>query len=108
VSGQWSALINLLKVVCDGHLEAYLAFKANNAAVFAENQLNESALEQKIKVLTLCSLGAQTANRVVSYEAISTALKIDVDEVELWVIEAISQNLIDGTIDQVNSAVTFS
>ena len=37
-----------------------------------------------------------------------SALKIAAEEVELWVIEAISQNLINGSIDQLNSTVTIT
>lgn len=108
MSAQLSALTNLLKILCDGSLDDFLVFKAANAQVFADSKLNATDLETKIKLLTLCSLAAQAANRTISYQTISSALKIAAEEVELWVIEAISQNLINGSIDQLNSTVTIT
>lgn len=108
ISAQWSALTNLLKILCDGSLSDFLAFKTANAQVFADNKLDAAELEKKVKLLTLCSLAAQASNGTISYQAISTALKIPVEEVELWVIEAISHNLIHASIDQLKSAVTIT
>ena len=107
LSAQTAPLLKLLQIICDGNLDDFLAFKTANANVFTQNGLSASDVEQKVKVLTLSALGAQAADRVVSYAAISASLKIELEEVELWVIEAIAQNLVDATIDQINSSITF-
>lgn len=98
----------MLKIICDGSLDDFITFKTNNRAVLVDNKLDETTLEQNIRLLTLASLAANASNRVVTFQSISTALKVTMDEVELWVIEAIAHNLINGSIDQVNSSVTIT
>ncbi len=61
-----------------------------------------------MKLLSICSLAAQATNKIVSYQTIATTLKISNDEVEDWIIDAISQNLIDGSMDQTNNTLTVS
>jgi translation initiation factor 3 subunit M len=58
-----------------------------------------------MKLLTLCSLcGTSTNNKNLSYSIIASGLKINQDEVENWIIDAIGQNLIDGSMDQLNNS----
>jgi translation initiation factor 3 subunit M len=105
---QWSHLVQLLKIICDGSLEDFLTFKNTHRASLLDNKLDESALEQNIRLLTISSLAANSSNRLVSFQSISAALKVPEDEVEMWVIEAIAHNLINGSIDQVNSTVAVT
>jgi len=58
---------------------------------------------KKIKLLTLVSLAS--ANSSVPYAHIAQELKIDEDQVETWVITAITENLIDAKIDQRSKTV---
>jgi translation initiation factor 3 subunit M len=101
------SLVALLRIICDGSLEEYLAFQTANASLFATYKLDTSAIERNIKLLALCSLAAQATDKTVTYEAIRAALKIDLSEVELWTIEAISENLLEASIDQLTSTVTI-
>jgi hypothetical protein len=60
-----------------------------------------------MKLLTLCSLCSTAAqNKVLSYAVIAQGLKIDVSEVEEWIIDAIGMNLIDGSMDQLAATLT--
>lgn len=59
-----------------------------------------------MKLLTLCSLAAQATDKVLTFGAIQSALQVDAAEVELWVIEAIGERLLEASIDQLNSTVT--
>jgi translation initiation factor 3 subunit M len=101
------SLVALLRIICDGSLEEYLTFQTANVSLFATYKLDASVIERNIKLLALCSLAAQATDKTVTYEAIRIALKIDLSEVELWTIEAISENLLDASIDQLTSTVTI-
>ncbi len=98
----------MLRIICDGNLDDFNNFRSNHRALMIDNKLDESKLEHNIRLLTLTSLAGNASNRVVPFQTISTALKIQLDEVELWVIEAIAHNLINGSLDQVNSTLTVT
>ena len=57
VQGTWSALLTLLKILCDGSLDDFNSFRTSHAAILKENNLSEAVLEHKVKLLALCSLG---------------------------------------------------
>lgn len=100
-------LMELLKIVVDGALPEYLAFQTAQQAVFAQYKLDAEALERSVKLLTLSSLAAQASDKQLTFGAIQTALQIDEAEVELWVIEAIAEKLLEASIDQLNATVTI-
>jgi hypothetical protein len=66
--------VELLKIICTGTLEEYLAFEKANKAFLAEQGINHGELEYSMKLLALCSLGAQ--QQVLSYDLIATTLKV--------------------------------
>ena len=100
-------LVELLKIVVDGALPEYLAFQTAHKAVFAQYQLDAEALERSVKLLTLSSLAAQASDKQLTFGAIQAALQIDEAEVELWVIEAIAEKLLEASIDQLSATVTI-
>lgn len=109
VSGDSAKLLSLLKILCDGSLEEFSSFSKSNADIFASHKLNSNDLEHNMRILTLCSLAAQVSpKREISFADISTALKVDISEVELWVVEAIAAGLLDASIDQLQSMVTVT
>lgn len=50
-------------------------------------ELDKTQLGQKIRLLTLATLGFENIGRELSYSKIATALQIDSSEVERWVID---------------------
>ena len=58
------------------------------------------------RTLTLVSLGH--ANKELAYSAIAEALRVPVDEVEVWVMNAIGNGLITAKMDQVREVVAVS
>lgn len=100
-------LVDLLKIIVDGALPEYLAFQTANKAVFAQHSLDAEALERAVKLLTLSSLAAQAVDKQLAFGAIESGLQIDAAEVELWVIEAIAEKLLEASIDQLNGTVTI-
>lgn len=109
VTGEAAKLAALLKILCNGSLEEFDAFRASNGALFSSHSLSAEDLEHKLRVLTLCSLAAQNCpKRELSFAALSAALKVDIAEVELWVVEAVASGLLVASIDQLQSTVTVN
>lgn len=63
-------------------------------------------IEYKMKLLAIASLAAQASNQVLAYSVIANTLKIPLEEVEDWIIDAISQSLVDGSMDQISNTFT--
>lgn len=53
----------------------------------------------------ICTLDTQTTN--FSYAELSSLLNIDVDDIEMWAIEAIQNKIIDAKIDQANEHIVI-
>lgn len=118
ISATLKPLVELLKIICDGSLTDYIAFREANASLFSTYQLDEADLEHEIKLLTLCSLAAQAVDKTVTFAAVRSVLQLapvtattESDgndyEVEMWVIEAISERLLEASIDQLSSTITI-
>lgn len=72
-----------------------------------QHGIDEEALAHEMKLLTISSLAAQVNDKTLTFESIQSHLSIGPDEVELWIIEAIAEKLIDGSIDQLNEKVSI-
>lgn len=107
LSANLQPLVDLLKIICDGSLPEFLAFSSKSAAIFSKNSLDVSSLEHNIKLLALCTLAAQSSEKVLTFATIQNELRIPAEEVELWVIEAIGEKLMDASIDQISGSVTI-
>jgi translation initiation factor 3 subunit M len=85
-----------------------LAFANAHKALFTQYALDMNDLEYKMKLLTLATLASQltSAERVLTFQQITDALQIPTDEVEIWVIDAIGNHLLDASIDQLAGIVT--
>ena len=105
-TGALGTLVELLRIICTGTMDQYIAFEAANKAVFATHGIVSSEVEHSIRLLTLCSLGARQST--LTYEVIATALKVDVNDVEMWVVEAISLGLLEASMDQFGAVVTVN
>ena len=107
-----SSLLQLLTIICDGSSDDFEAFRAANKSLLNTYKLDEDLIAHNLKLLALCSLAAESGAgskevSVVSFQAIQKLLKVDENEVELWVIEAIADNLIEASIDQLNGVVNI-
>lgn len=107
-SAKLLSLVELLRIVCDGSLAEYNAYRQQNATEFSSNNIDADELERNMKLLTLCSLAAQAKDKVVPISTIKEVLNVDDDEVEMWVIDAIAEKLIEASIDQLAGTVTIT
>ncbi len=56
----------------------------------------------------LTRLAAQSTEKTLTFAAIRAALKVEEADVELWTIEAISEGLLEASIDQLTSTVNIT
>lgn len=100
-------LFELLNIVSNKTLSEYTAFqKAAGAAFFTDNKLDEQDLEVTLRLFTLCAFPASFDE--VSYATIASKLAINEDEVEAWVVKAITSHLVSAKVDQLKRSVVIS
>jgi len=97
-------IYQLVKLFAEENIDSYETFKKDNSDIFTSLDLSEEECSRKIKLLTLTSLACEKKN--ISYADIQQALHIEADQVEGWIIEAISANLIDAKLNQINETIT--
>lgn len=107
-------LIELLRIFCIGTVDEYLKFHNTNQEVFSKFEICHETSLKSMRLLGLCVLAARSttsasSTQVLAYSDIAKALDVSSDEeVEEWVVEAISHGLLDATMDQLNSAIVVS
>lgn len=94
-------LYGLLEVFQEGKLQDYRAFKKD--AVLKKYGINEEKCTRNMRVLSLCSLAAETEE--VPYELVAKTLDVSQDEVESWVISAVSSGLLSAKMDQIQQKI---
>ncbi|KAF7723879.1 hypothetical protein EC973_001551 [Apophysomyces ossiformis] len=93
----------LLDVFLNGTLPTYNAFAAKHPELL--KRLNGDNNVQKIRLLSLASLGSENLARELTYAEIAKSLEISEDDVEMWVIDVIRAGLVEAKLDQLNKTV---
>jgi len=95
-------LYNLLEIFARGNLADYKAFYAANKDVVTDSGIDNDRALDSMRLLTLHNLAQNQKDNKLKYKTIADALQIDIDDVESWVITAMSkkQQLIDARMDQ--------
>lgn len=96
----------LLSVFQSGDIPAYKAFIDTNKNTLKAMKLDAGDLLRKTQLKSLTGLCAKSD--VVDFKAISAALEIDEEDVEMWVIDSIRVGLIEAKVDQVNSRINVT
>lgn len=100
-------LYELLSIVSTKTLAEFIVFqKAAGAAFFKDAGLDETDLISTMRLFTLCA--QPTGFDEISYATIAKALAVPEDDVEQWVVKAITQNLVSAKIDQLRRTVVIS
>ena len=98
-----STIYELLEIFNAEILDEYIDFLDEHDDFLAEQGLDEAILERKMRLLTFASLAAQSHTRSLPYASISKALRIPVEDVEMWVIDVIRAGLVEGKLSQLTS-----
>ncbi|CAH0486832.1 unnamed protein product [Peronospora farinosa] len=99
-------IMELLEIVSTKTLKEFAAFQKSANGVFTENGLQEAELVDTMRLFTLCSL--PTGFQEISYTDVATALDVKEENVEEWVVRAITAGLVNAKIDQLARTVTIS
>ncbi|CAN1322588.1 Eukaryotic translation initiation factor 3 subunit M [Linum perenne] len=101
---KYALVYQLLKIFLTERLDSYLKFQAANSALLKSYNLIHEDCIAKMRLMSLVDL-ASTPSRKIPYALIKDTLQVDDDEVEIWVVKAITAKLIDCKIDQMNEVV---
>jgi translation initiation factor 3 subunit M len=105
---QYAPLHRLLQIVARETYTEFLAFSgdASTRTFMEKHDLSVDACARKMRLLTLVSLGH--ANKELTYQAVAASLKVEVADVEDWVMQAIGSGLLTAKMDQVREVVAVS
>ena len=107
-------LMELLHIFCMGSVEDYVQFHNCNKDLFSKFDVCHETSLKNMRLLGLCVLAARStmtagSSQVLAYSDIAKALDVSSDEeVEEWVVEAISHGLLQAAMDQLNGVITVS
>lgn len=107
-NAELQGLITLLRIICEGDIAQYIAYEKSNGALMAKHAIANEAVMHSLRLLKLCNLATRVdtaRSGELSYDAIAAGLEVNVDDVEIWVVDAISNGLMTATIDQVKRIV---
>lgn len=96
-----STWFDLLEIVNAQLLDDFSDFNESHSDFLEPNGINIDVLERKMRLLTLASLAASASqSRQLPYSAISKALAIPSEDVEMWAIDAVRVGLVEGKLSQ--------
>jgi translation initiation factor 3 subunit M len=96
-------LVELCKVFYSGTVNDLRDFQKKHAALFKQHEIEFQECMSKIKLLTLATLALHRSE--ITLAEIAKKLDESEEDVERWVVRAISEGIIDGRIDQLNHKV---
>ncbi|KAA0053298.1 eukaryotic translation initiation factor 3 subunit M-like isoform X2 [Cucumis melo var. makuwa] len=110
---KYSLVYQLLKIFLTQRLDAYMEFQAANSSLLKSYGLVHEDCIAKMRLLSLVDLGSNESARIPyalikGVTCVLLVLQINDDEVELWVVKAITSKLIDCKMDQMNEVVIVS
>ncbi|XP_031492861.1 uncharacterized protein LOC116259272 [Nymphaea colorata] len=105
--GKYALAFQLLKIFLTQRLDAYLDFQAANSTLLKSHGLVHEECITKMRLMSLVDLSSNGSSEI-PYAMIRDTLRIKDDEVEYWVVRAISAKLLDCKMDQMNETVIVS
>ena len=87
-----------LRIALQGNVSELTSFAASHADVLSQLGVSEEEARFNLRLLSLCTLAAD-AERL-SFAQVAAALEVEEDQVESWVVAAVSRNLLDARINQ--------
>ncbi|KAI1810996.1 PCI-domain-containing protein [Poronia punctata] len=90
----------LLTIFAEKDLEDYSQFREEHEGFVEKERFDLEKLQTKMRLLSFASLAARTQTREIPYADIAKALQISMEEVELWIIDVIRAQLVEGRMSQ--------
>ncbi|KAL3844591.1 hypothetical protein ACJIZ3_001994 [Penstemon smallii] len=104
---EYALVYQLLKLFLTQKLDAYLDFHSTNATFLKSHGLVHEDCVTKMRLISLVDLVTNESGQI-PYSLIKDTLQIEDNEVESWVVKAITAKLMDCRIDQMNQVVIVS
>lgn len=101
--GKQAKLVELCTLFLNGDVKDLDNFHKKNAAVFKDHELAFDDAKAKMRLLTLATIVHGKSE--ISLAEVARALEESEDNVERWVVRALSDGVIDGRIDQMGQKV---
>ncbi|CAN6895762.1 unnamed protein product [Brassica oleracea var. botrytis] len=101
---KYAPVYQLLKIFLTQRLNAYSEFKAANSECLQSYGLVDEDCVTKMRLLSLVDLASHESGKI-PYTSIKDTLQVKEEEVELWIVKAITAKLIDCKMDQMNQVV---
>ncbi|KAL8124688.1 uncharacterized protein LOC141718546 [Apium graveolens] len=101
---KYELVYQLLKIFLTQKLDAYLEFHLANSSLLKNYGLLHEDCVAKMRLMSLVDLGSSESGHI-PYDIIKCTLQIADDEVEGWVVKAITAKLLDCKIDQMNQII---
>ncbi|PIA63120.1 hypothetical protein AQUCO_00200861v1 [Aquilegia coerulea] len=105
--GKYALVYQLLKIFLTLRLDAYLEFQAANSTLLKSYGIVHEDCITKMRLMSLADLGSNDSGEI-PYSLIKDTLRVTDEEVEQWVVKAISAKIFDCKIDQMNETVIVS
>ncbi|XP_010937703.1 uncharacterized protein [Elaeis guineensis] len=105
--GKHALVYQLLKIFLTQRLDAYLDFHAANSTLLKSYGLVHEDCITKMRLMSLLDLSSNESGEI-PYSVIKDTLRITDEEVEYWVVKAITSKLLDCKMDQMNQIVVVS
>lgn len=99
-------LVELLEIMSTKTLTEYCAFKKAAGSFYKDHGLSEEECADHMRLFTLCAMSSGFDE--IPYATLAKALDVKEDEVEQWVVKAITSNLISAKVDQLRRTVVIS
>jgi len=93
----------LLEIFTSKQYKQYKAFFNTNEKIIEQLGLKHDNLVNKIRLLTLNSLAS--SQHIIFYDDVAKLLEIDESDVEFFVVEAITSDILDARLDQLNRRI---
>ncbi|ESW23336.1 hypothetical protein PHAVU_004G038200 [Phaseolus vulgaris] len=104
---KYAPVYQLLKIFLTQRLDAYIDYYAANSTLLKSYGLVHEECISKMRLVSLVDLSSDGSCQI-PYELIRDTLQINDDEVEIWVVKAITSKLIDCKMDQMNQVIVVS
>ncbi|KAE8678464.1 hypothetical protein F3Y22_tig00111409pilonHSYRG00265 [Hibiscus syriacus] len=98
---KYALVYQLLKIFLTQQLDAFLEFQAANSTLLKNYGLVYEDCITKMRLMSMVDLGCNESGQI-PYALIKDTLRINEDEVEWWVVRAITAKLIECKMDQMN------
>lgn len=90
----------LLNIFAEQDLEDFNDFNEEHEGFLDKEKLNFKILQTKIRLLTFASIAAAHTDREIPYALIAKGLQVPTEDVELWTIDVIRAQLVEGRMSQ--------